>query len=121
MQNQAQEQSDRPEFQINNSRTSIEFINQVNNWIVHNSVMHSWEEGDPAAYLNIDSLKPLARDPEVLINRLDMLFTHGQLSDRTRRIIKNAIDPLIFGDYRDNRVRLALYLILISPDYAILK
>jgi uncharacterized protein (DUF1800 family) len=110
-----------PEFQIHNSRTSIEYFNQVNNWVVYKSVMNSWVDEDPGAFLNIDALKPLANDSEVLINHFDMVFTHGQLSDRTRQIIKNAIEPLIFGDYREDRVRLALYLILISPDYAILK
>jgi hypothetical protein len=70
---------------------------------------------------NIEELLPLARDPEVLVNRLDMLFTHGRLSERTRYIIKAAITPIISGNYRYDRVRLALYLILISPDYSILK
>ena len=71
--------------------------------------------------LNIDELKQLARDPEVLINKLDILFTHGQLSPRTRNIIKTALDYLIHGDFREDRVRLAVYLICISPDYSILK
>ncbi len=110
-----------PEFQIHNARTSIGFINHANTWTVYDAPMWSWEENDPRPFLNIDRLKNLARDAEVLINELDMLFTHGQLSDRTRAVIKDALEPLIFGDYRDDRVRMALYLILISPDYAILK
>ncbi len=110
-----------PEFQIHNSRSSIGLINEVNGWTVYNSVFNTWEENDPSVFLNVDELKVLARDSEVLVNRLDMLFTHGQLSDRTRAIIKDALDPLIYGDYRDNRVRMALYLLMISPDYAILK
>jgi hypothetical protein len=43
------------------------------------------------------------------------------LSDRTREIIKDAISPMISGNYRYDRVRLALYLIMISPDYAIMR
>jgi hypothetical protein len=83
--------------------------------------MYSWEENDPAVVLNLESLKELARDPEVLVNRLDVLLTHGQLTDRTRKIIKDAIGQLVYNDYREERVRLALYLIMISPDYAILR
>jgi len=110
-----------PEFQIHNSRTSVEYINQVNDWAVWGYVMDDWEDNNPSVTYNIEELLPLARDPEVLINRLDILFTHGMLSDRTRQIIKDAITPLISDNYRYNRTRLALYLMMISPDYAIMK
>ncbi|HSF90553.1 MAG TPA: DUF1800 domain-containing protein [Saprospiraceae bacterium] len=110
-----------PEFQIHNSRTSVEFINRVNDWAVWGYVMDDWEAENPHVTYNIDELTPLARDPEVLINRLDVLFTHGTLSERTRQIIKDAITPLVSDNYRYNRTRLALYLIMISPDYAIMK
>jgi uncharacterized protein (DUF1800 family) len=110
-----------PEFQIHNSRTGVSYLNEVNTWAVWNSVMSSWEPDDPNAVINIDELKSLAADPEVLVNRLDVLFTHGMLSDRTRGVIKNAIEPLMYGEFRDDRVRMALYLIMISPDYNILK
>jgi uncharacterized protein (DUF1800 family) len=110
-----------PEFQIHNSRTSVEYMNQVNDWAVWGYVMDDWEAENPHVTYNIDELRPLARDPEVLINRLDMMFTHGSLSEGTRQIIKDAITPLINNDFREDRVRLALYLLLISPDYAIMK
>ncbi len=110
-----------PEFQIHNSRTSVEFINRVNDWAVWGYVMDDWEAENPNVTYNIDELTPLARDPEVLINRLDVLFTHGMLSDRTRQIIKDAITPMISNNYRNDRTRLAMYLIMISPDYAIMK
>lgn len=110
-----------PEYQLHNSRTSIEYINQVNDWAVWGYVMNDWEDNHPYVTYNIDELTALARDPEVLINRLDVLFTYGMLSERTRQIIKEAITPLISGDYRDDRVRLATYLMMISPDYAVMR
>ena len=110
-----------PEYQIHNSRTSVEYMNQVNDWAVWGYVMDDWEVDNPPTTFNIDELKALARDPEALINRLDMIFTHGSLSPFTRELIKEAITPLIYYDYRDERVRLALYLILISPDYNVMK
>jgi len=84
-------------------------------------VFYSWERDDPYTTLVTTELEALARDPEALVNRLDVLFTHGNLSDRTRSIIKNSMTTLTGGDYREDRVRLALYLIMISPDYAIFK
>jgi hypothetical protein len=110
-----------PEFQIHNSRTSVEYINQVNDWTVWGYIMDDWERENPHTTYNLDELRPLARDPEVLINRLDMLFTHGTLSENTRAIIKDAITPLIYDDYREDRVQLAMYLMLISPDYNVMK
>jgi len=110
-----------PEFQIHNSRTSIEYMNEVNDWAVWGYVMDDWEENNPSVTYNIDELVPLARDPEVLLNRLDVLFTHGSLSEHTRSTIKDALYPLINGNYRYDRVRLALYLMMVSPDYNIMK
>lgn len=83
--------------------------------------MYSWERDDPYAILNLNELEALAQDPEILVNRLDILLTHGTLSDRTRGIIKETMGKFIFGNYREERVRMALYLIMISPDYAIFK
>ena len=60
-----------------------------------------------------------------MVNQLDKLFTHGQLSDETKRVITDAVDGItdLGGDfdYLHFRVKMALYLTLISPDYAILK
>ncbi|MFZ1676526.1 MAG: DUF1800 domain-containing protein [Saprospiraceae bacterium] len=110
-----------PEFQIHNSRTSIEYMNQANAWTVWGYVMDDWEKDNPYVRYNIDELKSLARDPEALVNRLDMLFTHGSLSQYTRDLIKEAITPFVNDDYRQDRVRLAMYLLMVSPDYNIMK
>ena len=110
-----------PEYQIHNSRTSIEYMNHANAWAVWGYVMDDWEDENPSVTYVIDELVPLARDPEVLVNRLDVLFTHGSLSNETRQIIKDALYPLINGNYRYDRVRLALYLLLVSPDYNVMK
>ena len=110
-----------PEFQIHNSRTSVEYFNEVNDWAVWGYVMDDWEEDNPHVSLNIDNLRQLAWDPEILVNRLDMIFTHGSLSQQTREIIKEALYPMNEGEFRENRVRLALYLIMISPDYNVMK
>ena len=110
-----------PEFQLHNSRTSVEYMNEVNDWAVWAYVMDDWEQNNPPVTYTYDDLLPLARDPETLVNRLDVLFTHGMLSQHTRDAIKNAISPMIEGNYRIDRIRLALYLIMISPDYAIMK
>jgi len=109
-----------PEFQIHNSKTSIGFLNQVNNWI-YDYAMYSWMEDDPATLLSYDEFEELARDPEAMLNLYDILLSHGRLSDRTREIIKTSLHKLIRGDFRNERAKMALYLLMISPDYAIFK
>ncbi|WP_298553499.1 DUF1800 family protein [uncultured Algibacter sp.] len=117
-----------PEFEIHNSATSIDYINEVNLWTFpqYYSILDTWDlemEGRP---LDFEALKYYAKDSEVLINQLDKLFTRGQLSNETKQLIINAVDPIVNDwnedfQYTDLRVKMALYLILISPDYTILK
>jgi hypothetical protein len=116
-----------PEFQIHNSSTSIGYINMIDyvtspEW---SSIFETWGLGIEDSSLNFDELKYWAKEPEVLINQLDKLFTHGLLSNETRIIIRDAITPIqgtdTSIDYMYYRVKMALYLLLISPDYAIIK
>ncbi|MEM7163360.1 MAG: DUF1800 family protein [Bacteroidota bacterium] len=113
-----------PEFQIHNSRTSIGFMNSIyvnNNW----ALLWDWEGGTDDTRINFSVLEPIARDPEALLNHMDVVYTNGQLTEETRTIIKEALEGIQqnnFGNqYTTFRVRMALYLIMVSPDYAILK
>jgi len=116
-----------PEFQIHNSSTSIGYVNIIDYFTspVWTSIFETWnlELDDPR--LEFESLKYWAKDPEVLINHLDKLFTQGLLSQETRVIIRDAITPIQGNDpnidYMYYRVKMALYLVFISPDYAIQK
>jgi hypothetical protein len=64
----------------------------------------------------------LAQDPEVLVNYLDYLLCHGRLSDETREIIIQTLTEVeIVQDYLEKRTELAMFLIMISPDYTIQK
>lgn len=123
----AQENLVGPELKLHNSATSLAYVNEVDSWTwpEYVSVLSTWDLGLEGTPLNFNRLKYFAKDPEVLVNELDKLFTRGQLSNETRQIIIDAIDPIIdyqdYIDYLQYRVRLGLYLILISPDYAILR
>lgn len=110
-----------PEFQIHNAKTSIGYLNAVFYWTMYDALMDTWVQNNPNVHFDYYKLEPLARDNEVLLNELDVLLTHGNLSDDNREIIKDALGGLYWSEYKENRARLALYLILISPDYAIFK
>ncbi len=116
-----------PEFEIHNSATSLAYINRVDYWTNTNysSMFNVWGIELEKTPLNFEKLKYYAKDGEVLVNMLDKLFTRGQLSDETKQIIVDAIEPIQGTnsnvDYMHNRVKMGLYLILVSPDYAIIK
>lgn len=124
-----------PEFQIHDSQTALGYMNMANMWTGWNeygnggTLFWDWIGTDPYGNeltkdvtTDLTGLATLAGDPETLINYLDVMFTHGRLSQETRAIIKNAIAP-IQGDSEAMlfRARQALYLIMISPDYVVLK
>ncbi len=111
-----------PEFQIHNSQTSIGYVNMNDIWAIDEVNIWSWDDPSKNVYTDFSWLVEDAQDPEVLINKLDLILTHGTLSEETRNIIKQAIEPYQGGvNQRMNRVHLAAYLIMISPDYVILK
>jgi len=99
----------------------VGYINAVNGWTIWDNLMYSWEGnyGDVSIKLLTPDLESIAGESEKLINALDIRFTHGQLTDETRTIIRDAITPITWSNWE--KARLALYLIMISPDYNIMK
>ncbi len=111
-----------PEYQIHNARTSVGYVNAVNEWAVEAYLLSTWEGDSFFSETDYSGLLEYAKDPDVLINKLDVLLTNGQLTDDTRQIIKTAIVPFSdnpVGHY--NRLKMAAYLFMISPDYNVLK
>ena len=102
-----------PVFQIHNSSTSIGFINEANTWMFENQLT-----GDNPPQIDLTDEMAIVDDAVELVDRLNILLACGQLSEGTRTIISNAISQL---SDNENKLDLAIYLILISPDYAILK
>lgn len=65
----------------------------------------------------------LADQPEKLIDRLNLVLTAGELSNKTRATILNAIGAIKNGDYnwKERRVATAVFLMMVSPEYAVQK
>jgi uncharacterized protein (DUF1800 family) len=111
-----------PEFEIHNSVTSLGFANQADIWARRQQHVFSISDLDYLVPLKQDDLIELARSPEILVNEMDMRLCDGNMSAETRSTIKGALEEMSFGtDHLQNRVELALYLTLISPDFAIQK
>jgi len=107
-----------PEFQVHNSRTSIGFVNFVNEWVVNEILLKTKGNTGSTVLPNLEGLIAHAADTETLINELDILLTNGMLKDDTRQIIATVVDPL---EDPVEKTKLTIYLMVISADYNILK
>lgn len=119
-----------PEFQITNSVSIMGYANELNNWVMEGDNLMQYASLFNGEYIsntkrvNLEISKEIQLGEEgkfdELIDRLDLLLTHGQMTDRTKTIIREALDN--FPDSESDRIgRLAIYLTMISPDYLIIR
>ena len=60
----------------------------------------------------------IAADPRALIDRLDLLLMYGNMSGPMRGVLLGAMYRI---DDPEQRARMAVHLISISPEYCVLK
>ena len=108
-----------PEFQILNTVFGITTPNNIYA-LIHNTRVGSFS-------LNLSPQAALGNSTEALVDNIDMLLTHGTLSSETSAKVIMAIDSITnrmipSGDTLGlTKARMAIYLIAVSPDYAVLK
>lgn len=129
-----------PEFQILNATNAVGLLNEVNKLTVNQSYLEEYcvevpEDDEPVQVtpteefaesyelfsdyrMDYSEALELANDDAALINYLDILLANGLLTDATKGIINEAVRQL---SEPIDKLRMAAYLIMISPDYAILK
>ena len=124
-----------PEYQIHTSATSINFINFVYDVFINefygeiatqasNTTMNApgYEPNElkPVDYLSLDlsDEMALANNPAALVDRLDILVSGGAFSQETKTSIINTLNQL---SNNADRVKAALYLSFIAPDYSVQK
>ena len=118
-----------PELQILNEKN----ITAMSNWagsIIFNAYDFlradceeslNYESGVGCLYAKFDSEVELARDIDDLMDHLDVLMLSGQMSDDMRTVVVNHIASFDEGDEQQRlyRVAEAVYLIWMSPEFAI--
>lgn len=106
-----------PEFQITTSTTVIGVTNHIGLAIFNeNQVFHTFRPHFEIPRIDLSDYEELAAEPDDLMDRLDIVLTQGQLSQETKGIVLDVLDRV--DDVRQ-RAQIAIYLILISPDYAV--
>ena len=104
-----------PEMEIIHAFTSIATVNAIDRAVIEGDYLESdWD------FVELDlgeEIEAAEIDVEQLLDHLDLLLTYGTLSDATRTIIRDAILPL--SEEPEDQVRLALYLLMICPEYTV--
>jgi uncharacterized protein (DUF1800 family) len=127
-----------PEFQIINASSAITGPNYFRNAI--EGGLHRWGASQPAYAVRLNLTNELAlivpagqidqdgpagppADPDALLRRLDLALTGGTLSPPQFQIIREAMErvgPPTWHWHRE-RLRLAIYLVVTSPDFNVLR
>ncbi len=104
-----------PEFQITTSNSIIGMSNLVEFMVVADFVTDA-PEPFATVSLSYDDYVSVAGDVGELVDRLDLVLTAGTLDTGTRQAMVGVLSDI---DDLDIRTRLALYLFLVSADYAV--
>ncbi len=125
-----------PEFQTLNSLSFSNYMNGLHQWLMTNDPVEYWtlfsgetkiNDQDPTFNLTADY--PLAADSRLteVLDKYNLVLAQGKVSKQNIKIIENAVKqlPIVYNgaavdpDYADRRLRMAIFLIMISPDYII--
>jgi len=104
-----------PEFQITTSNSIVGFSNLIDFIVLADFVTDS-PEPFAAVSLNYDDYIDMAGDVDALVDRLEIVLTAGTLDSATRQAIEAV---LVNIDDLNLRARIAIYMFLISSDYAV--
>ena len=114
-----------PEFQIFNTRTSIGYINSVLRWTLWDYMFSDWEDNDIFGSNSVDLENGYLTNAidnegiEKFMNEIDITIGLGQVSDDTRELMRSSAHTLNWQSFHD--AQLMLYILMISPDYVILR
>lgn len=105
-----------PEFQIITTVTAITSANALRAQV--DGTMNSADNAALEVRLNLSDEIAIASDLSALLDRLDLILMYGEMSTPMRAVLVRALqqtsDPQL-------RVRIALHLISISPEYCVQK
>ncbi len=105
-----------PEFQIITAVTAISSANALQSQVERGMN----RDGNDALEVRLDLSGEIAiaTDVRALLDRLDLLLMHGSMSAPMRRVLIEALQQL---DDPEERARMAVHLVSISPEYCVVR
>ena len=112
-----------PEFEILNAVTALAVPSYHFQSLM--TGFNRWGSSNPRAVVMPDLKPEIALDEDVpaMMRRLDLLLTGGTLSNQQHEIIREAVEQVNSGmwQWKQERARMAIYLIAGAPEYGILQ
>ncbi|MGE3928402.1 MAG: DUF1800 family protein, partial [Lautropia sp.] len=109
-----------PELQAANETTVAGYLNMMQSVVQSGIGNDSPRDVQP----DYEGLKAIAHDPDALLNRIELLLTSGKLRVETRTRIKDVVNSITIplaatpaDNARRDRVRVALFLTVASPEF----
>lgn len=128
-----------PEFQMLNSLSFSNYMNALHKWVISNDPIEYWNifsnefyKADQEPTFNITTEYVLAKDNRIneFLDKYNLILAQGRIQPGSMSIIRNVLlsmpmtydingvpDPTL----ADRRLRMGVFLIMISPDYLINK
>ncbi len=109
-----------PEFQITDASTVVNMTNLIWFAVFGNFVMDI-EDHFGEVTIDLTEYQTLAADsPDALMDRLDLVFMHGQMEPATRAAIVDVFNEVVAVTSDTNiATQTAIYMLLASADYAV--
>lgn len=112
-----------PEFQIVNAVTALRLPNYYLSALENGFNRWGSDNRKEIVRAHFDDELALVEDVPALLRRLDLLLTGGTLSAEQHQVIREAVQQIgsSMWEWKLERVRMAIYLIVSSPEFGILK
>ena len=112
-----------PEAQILNAVTALSIPNYYLNTLQNGFNRSISKDPDEMVLPHLDAELALAGDVPALMQRLDLLLMGGSLPLIQHQLIREAVEGIstTVAQWQSERVRMAIYLIASSPDFAVLR
>ncbi len=121
-----------PEFQITDAQTIAGYINGLYRWLINGDIADEYDlftgevdagYADEISTLDISTEALLTNNDElhILLDRLNLILAQGRVSDQSINIIIDVLKefPNASPTEQSDRVKLAIYLFMTSPEYLI--
>ena len=108
-----------PEFQITNEISITRYVNYMFYMAWFNNLRGDDIVEDDAGIVNFDQLAALSDDHDALLDYLNLMLLDGQMNDTMRTVLMDALDYWSQGEADWVKLANVVYLITISPQFAV--
>ncbi len=112
-----------PELQLHNETATVGYINHIKR-VIEKGVFQNFIE-------TLTEIKPDYKEemkfydqPEKLVDHLNLILCAGQMSPKTKSLIHAAVTDITqrtSRDWKQDRIHLAVFMAMVSPDYLVQK